>query len=185
MTGEWSRASRSFLIRPAFPRLASPLLQRPFFPRTLNRETLNDAVPPLLAVALSQLPDTYVTFTSRFNASAYVADGSHCAHPHTDLSAWEMFLIREKKEKQACDEFATFRRQFARDFWFKYTDPFVFRRRLRLSQRRMYFTNAKCSIFLILTKIRLTISSMCNSVDNCKKKLIFRFELHSVKILII
>lgn len=31
LTGEWSRASRSSLVRPAFPRLASPLLRRPFF----------------------------------------------------------------------------------------------------------------------------------------------------------
>jgi len=55
------------------------------------------AVSPLLA--LSRPPDIHVTFTSRFNAPAYVADGSHCVHPRADLSAWKMFLIREKKKK--------------------------------------------------------------------------------------
>jgi len=115
LTGEWSRASHSSLIRPAFPRLASPLLRRPFF----SADEGGGWLPPFLVVALSRPPDIYVTFTSRFNAPAYVADGSHCVHPRADLSAWKMFLIRgKKKEKHARDEFVTFRWQIARDFFF-------------------------------------------------------------------
>lgn len=75
LTGEWSRASRSSFVRPAFPRLASPSMS--FFRGTA----------PLLAAAVRYVPSLFsplsqsgyicdVYFMSRFNASAYATESN-------------------------------------------------------------------------------------------------------------
>lgn len=103
LTGEWSRAFRSSLVRPAFPRLASLLsFDVPFFPRdvaslTAGRWTEN-AVRAITAPGYTR--DIYVT--SRFNAPRRLMSPTvvHCARPHADLSARKMFLIRGEKKRK-------------------------------------------------------------------------------------
>lgn len=94
LTGEWSRASRSSLVRPAFPRLASPLLRRLFFPRTLANGGLSSP-------SRYHGPRIYTWRLRRDSMRRLMSPtGSRCQHPRADLSARKMFLIRGGEKKK-------------------------------------------------------------------------------------